>query len=46
MLAQEEPANIQATPSDFPVFSSQQTPNGYEGLQDRHLDLDKSVVQP
>jgi hypothetical protein len=46
VLAQEQPANIQATPMDFPVFSSQQTANGYERLQAELAGLALSVVEP
>jgi hypothetical protein len=45
-LAEEQPANNQATAAGLSDFFSQQTPNGYEGLRPSQALLDKSVVEP
>ena len=45
-MAQEEPANIQATAQKIPDFFSQQTANGYERLQAELAGLALSVVEP
>jgi len=46
VVALGQPANIQATAADLSDFSSQQTANGYEGLQAELAGLALSVVEP